>query len=184
MYRYTLLPFHDDIMTWKCFPHHYLTQSGVSLYRWGLSVGRPPASLSGDDGSNHSGCPPLIFRRINYLGAVVFRNGLVFSNNRQASWWIHTPIARGWIFTAFSCYMTNMHSLAWCFSVCDVVQNTNCCRSGLVVIEGVGSLNLTTTAPCWVSKGADSCIFYSYKWPLLLTWFNFNPRMDKYLHAW
>ena len=131
---------------------------------------------------NHA---PLIFRRIDYLGAVVVRNGLVFSNNRQASWWSITPIASGWICTAFSCYMTNKHSLAWCFSACDIqiatwtlfktreLSSQRSCGHWRRWVSKLDHDCLT------VSKGVDSCIFYSYKWPLLLTWFNFYPSMDK-----
>ena len=34
------------------------------------------------------------------------------------------------------------------------------------------------------NMGANSDKLQALLWPLLLTWFNFNPSMDKQSHAW
>ena len=51
----------------------------------------------------------------------------------------------------------------------------------ILIKTGLGQM----TAPRILSKVFPlPCKYLNYLGPLLLTWFNFNPSMDKQLHAW
>ena len=145
--------------------------------------GRPPASLSGDDGATAAAAPPrwyfdeLIIWVLSYFVTVL-------------SFQITGRPPGGFLRQSLAGESLQLSHVIWriCIAWHEVFplatlphcsKRVNCCRSGLVVIEGIGSLNFITRDCPTVSKGADSCRFYSYKWLLLLTWFNFNPRMDK-----